>query len=128
MKATIFVIILILAMSLAGDEIEWRTGLHFTGGFALSSFNHIWLSNWQVVGFELTDESIGDVNFYLTTTELIVYELWSNSWEGMKFWDFTGSVFGMVASRELFKGSRPRIYPKYYGQKGIGIEFAFQWK
>ena len=126
-KLTIILAILFIAMVLSADDLEWRTGLHFTGGFAVNSFNHILLSNWQLLGLELTDESIGDVNFYLTFTELVVYEYWSNDWEGMKFWDFTGSIFGMVASRELFNGSRPRVYPKYYGQETIGLEFAFNF-
>ena len=123
MKTILVILMLLIMVSAMADEIDKRTPLHIGGGFMISSFNHILLSN-----ISFTKEYTEDWNFYLTFTELAVYELASNDWQGLKFWDFTGSIIGMSLSRTLWQDSRPRVYPKYYGQKnGIGLEFAFQF-
>ena len=134
---TILVILMLLIMvsafadwkaDLKEEGIDERLILHYAGGFALSSFNHIWLSNWEFIGLELTQESVEDIGFYLTTTGIVIEELYSNNWEGVKFWKLTSAVLGMASARMLWKGSDPVIYPKYYGQKNeIGLEFAFQF-
>jgi len=125
-KLIIVLIVLLLAISVKADELEWRTGLHFAGGFFVYSDIYIAAS---AVLYAFNDNSIETretVSFYVTGTGLVVYEYWSNDWEGFKFWDLTGSVFGMVAAREIWKGTKPVVYPNICDEK-VGLGFSFQF-
>ena len=125
MKKLMIVLMLLIIVSAFADGNPNKRELiyHFAGGLALGSINHVGLSN-----IKFTRDYAEEWNFYLTTTEIVIEELYSNNWEGVKFWKVTSAVIGMATAKALWDGSRPMIYPKYYGQKnGIGLEFAFQF-
>lgn len=120
-KIIVILMILFISMGLfatAEEEgINTRLIPHFAWGLGLGSFNHLWLSNWEFIGLELTQQSVEDVGFYITTSIIIVEELYSNDWEGVKFWKLTSAFLGVVTAKRIWKGTDPMIYPKYYGKE-----------
>ena len=120
MKKILVVIMLLVVISafadLAEEGIDERLALHFGGGFVLSSVNHIALSN-----IKFTQDHAEDWNFYLTTAGIVIEELYSNNWEGVKFWKVTSAVVGMTIARKVWDGKRPLIYP-VVGRNSFGLQ------
>lgn len=104
-KLVIVTLLLLVTLSVIADELEWGTGRHVAGGLFLGTVNEIATHN-----ISFTQAHASDYAFYITFTELTVYELWSNNWKGFKFWDYTGSIFGMSISRAIWKGRKPIVY------------------
>lgn len=96
---------------------------HYGGGVFLGSINFLATSN-----IEFTQEYAEEWSFYITTTEIILEELYSNNFEGVKFWKLTAAVCGMATAMKIWDGTRPVIYPKYHSKtKAVGIDFAFNF-
>ncbi len=123
MKKIIVVIFLVMFIGiLAADEIDKKTIVHVGAGALSYSGLYVGLSS----AFDADPITIHEASVVGSLIIFTAHELVQNKWQGIDFWDFTGDVVGMAGASYFWKGSKPKIYPKYYGKKkAIGIEFAF---
>ena len=134
MKATIIIIILILAMSLTAEpELDERTPIHFIGGVVAYSGIYITTSTlleniyWNTNSPEFI-QTLETISFYVTITGLTIYEYKSNNWKGLKFYDYTATILGMAFAREvIWKDTTPVIIYGEIKQNEVGLNFCFNF-